>query len=379
MADGHDVPQPVSYRPYSVEGSAAPEPKRPKTFRPQKPTTQRAVEKSSLASVGPEESVGDMLHAAVRRQSVEFQAGRARDAPQTAERFSGMSLKSFGLTSSLGHGGAVPRKAKERKEGRSMDLMDLAFSGSVQMWNGQPMPSYTPISLPYFNVEEEGSGAADEPQEKKTRPKLIHIDEANSKAAEKILGPNKELLEDSYFLLQMPCVLPEMSKPEDELFREGEDAASAGAGATITRLPDGKLGKLRVYKSGKVRMEIGGISFCVDQGCETFFQQDLALVCPLAGEFFNLGRLNTRMVLTPDLDAILAQVPEMLPQTEETPKEAEPAREQAAPSRKDPPSSAAQLPVFPAARGKGRGRGSRARWRLAFLHTASSRKDCQAA
>ena len=63
-------------------------------------------------------------------------------------------------------------------------------------------------------------------------------------------------------------------------------------------------------------MEIGGISFCVDQGCETFFQQDtkrkrafkkvdsdrsfsfwedLALVCPLAGEFFNLGRLNSRI------------------------------------------------------------------------------------
>ena len=61
-------------------------------------------------------------------------------------------------------------------------------------------------------------------------------------------------------------------------------------------------------------MEIGGISFCVDQGCETFFQQDmkrkrafqqmwtdrswedLALVCPLAGEFFNLGRLNSRQI-----------------------------------------------------------------------------------
>lgn len=71
-------------------------------------------------------------------------------------------------------------------------------------------------------------------------------------------------------------------------------------------------------------MEIGGVSFCVDQGCETFFQQDrisewldvgwshvvpmssplpkkwtscsedLALVCPLAGEFFNLGHINTR-------------------------------------------------------------------------------------
>ena len=112
---------------------------------------------------------------------------------------------------------------------RSMDLMDLAFSGGVQTWNGQHMPSYTPklslagmggscntsaasiavrISLPYFNVEEEGSGVADASEEKKRRhhnnrsrgclktmlprrPKLVHIDEANSKAAEKLLGPNK--------------------------------------------------------------------------------------------------------------------------------------------------------------------------------------------
>ena len=66
-------------------------------------------------------------------------------------------------------------------------------------------------------------------------------------------------------------VPPHLPSEEDELFREGEDAASAGAGivevlftysygacactrsrvagATITRLPDGKLGKLRVYKS----------------------------------------------------------------------------------------------------------------------------------
>lgn len=35
---------------------------------------------------------------------------------------------------------------------------------------------------------------------------------------------------------------------EDEVFREQEDAMSAGAGSTITRLPDGKLGKLRIYK-----------------------------------------------------------------------------------------------------------------------------------
>lgn len=46
------------------------------------------------------------------------------------------------------------------------------------------------------------------------RPKLVHIDETNSRAAEKLLGSQEELVEDTYFLMQMPCVLPEMRNPE---------------------------------------------------------------------------------------------------------------------------------------------------------------------
>ncbi|CAJ1417665.1 unnamed protein product [Effrenium voratum] len=285
----------VSYRPYSAETAGGRSAKKPKAFKPQRPTQNRAVEKAqaSLASVGPEESAGNVLHAAARRQSAEFATGRAREAVQVPERFSGMSLKSFGVSAAMG--GPAPRRAKEHKEGRSMDLADLAFSGDIRVVDGQVKQHYTPISLPYFSVEEGDEPAGEQVGEQaKTRPKLVHIDEANSKAGTKLLGSQQELLEDSYFLLQMPCVLPEMRNPEDEVFREQEDANSAGAGSTITRLPDGKLGKLQIYKSGKVRMEIGGVSFCVDQGCDTFFQQDLALVCPLAGEFFNLGRINTR-------------------------------------------------------------------------------------
>ncbi|CAL1158915.1 unnamed protein product, partial [Cladocopium goreaui] len=257
------------------------------------------------------ESVGNVLHAAMRRQSADFATGRSNAPP---ERFSGMSLKSFGMSATVS-GTAAPRKAKERKDGRSMELMDLAFSNKMQLGpDGQYVQQYTPISLPYFDIQEEGEASTDAPTQAQTRPKLMHIDEANSRAAAKLLGAQQELLEDTYFLMQMPCVLPEMRNPEDEVFREQEDALSAGAGSTITRLPDGKLGKLRIYKSGKVRMEIAGVSFCVDQGCDTFFQQDLALVCPLAGEIFNLGNINTRMVLTPDLDSILKDVPQQMPE-----------------------------------------------------------------
>ena len=42
-------------------------------------------------------------------------------------------------------------------------------------------------------------------------------------------------------------------------------------------------------RSGKVRMEIGGVSFCVDQGCDTFFQQEGNLASACFSSFFFFG------------------------------------------------------------------------------------------
>ena len=41
-------------------------------------------------------------------------------------------------------GSGAPRKAKERKEGRSMELMDLAFAQRMSVVNGQVVEQYTP-------------------------------------------------------------------------------------------------------------------------------------------------------------------------------------------------------------------------------------------
>jgi len=109
--------------------------------------------------------------------------------------------------------------------------------------------------------------------------------------------------------MQLPAILPDLADPLEEVQRDNEDAATAGAGASITRFPDGKLGKLKIYKSGKVRMELGGLQFCVDQGCETSFQQDLACVCPLAREIISLGPIRNRAVLTPDIKSMLDASP----------------------------------------------------------------------
>merc|ERR1712014_145263 len=174
------------------------------------------------------------------------------------------------------------------------ELMDLAFTSSQKIVDGQLKSNYAPVSVPYYTVadEEDDAPKADTVAGKKSRPKMVHVDEMNANAAKQLfLSEDGYLHEDQIFLIQLPAVLPELMDPGEEVARDNEDAASAGAGAGITRLPDGLLGKLRIHKSGRVRMEIGGLPFCVDQGCDTFFRQDLACVCPLASEIHNLGHI----------------------------------------------------------------------------------------
>mmetsp|Transcript_11266 Transcript_11266/g.39954 ORF Transcript_11266/g.39954 Transcript_11266/m.39954 type:complete len:358 (-) Transcript_11266:116-1189(-) len=331
MSDDEDLDDFVPLRPHSAGSKAAAQrPKQRKPFRPKPPSEQRKIEKSLLASASNEETSSSILQDALRRQEAEFGGGAGMSfIPQ---RFAGMSLKKFGIGDNQGlssnaqsfssGGGAVPgmaapRVTKQRGEGKSLELADLAFTPLRKTKDGIFRTAYTPISLPYFNVTEEddhsGGGAAASAS-RKSRPTLHHVDERNSNAAKELfLNDAGDLQEDKFFLIQLPSVLPELVDATEEIGREdGEDAPASSSGAalapTLARLPDGKIGKLKIYKSGKVRMEIGGVPFCVDQGAQTFFQQEIGCVCPLAKEYVNLGSIQNRVVLTPDVGALLADL-----------------------------------------------------------------------
>lgn len=290
-------------RPHSTELAASEqrraEGRTAKSFKPTPPSERRKVDKVLEACTGREETAHSVFLEAMREQERRGQKGAATEN-FTPERFKGMSLRKFGLGHQPGAQGraaafgdaAGPRQVKEKKVGGSTGLMDLAFASNR---------GYAPVSLPYFEVareehdQEDGGGA----KQQVNRPTLTRLDEANANAAKDLfLSKDGALQEQKYFLIQLPAVLPELLDGPDD-----EEAGSADAGS-IAQYPDGLVGKLRVHKSGKVRMEIGGVPFCVDQGCETFFQQDLACVCP--DEFYDLGAIRNRAILSPDVDTMLA-------------------------------------------------------------------------
>lgn len=83
--------------------------------------------------------------------------------------------------------------------------------------------------------------------------------------------------------------------------------------APLKQLPRGQLGELVVYKSGKVMLSIGGMLLDVHPGAETSFDQEIVALdetqattggtAPLC----RLGKLDQRLVVTPNLDDLLAR------------------------------------------------------------------------
>lgn len=298
----------TSGRAWQDSGPAAEQ--RRRAFRPAPPSQQRNVSRVLFSSSQGSATAETMLEDAWREQALSGGSSpkKTRQAPQ---RFQGMALSKFGVSLSSAErfaeqvsGSVMPVRRKEEREGRSMDVADMGFQPTAKTDSmGNTRMIYAPVSVPYYRVA--GPEAASEKDS--SRPTIERVDETNANAAKQLFfKEDGSVVEDQIFLMQLPAVLPDMLH-EEEAPQESEDMVHNG---TLGRLPDGHLGKLRIHKSGKVRMELGGVMFDVNEGCETFFQQDIACICPNASEIFQLGRVNKRMVLTPDLDSLMADLPE---------------------------------------------------------------------
>jgi DNA-directed RNA polymerase III subunit RPC4 len=70
-------------------------------------------------------------------------------------------------------------------------------------------------------------------------------------------------------------------------------------GTLFTDIPDGRIGTLRVHKSGKTVFRIGDTDFAVSEGQQTNFRTEIACVCPTESEVIFLGQATKRVVVSP--------------------------------------------------------------------------------
>jgi hypothetical protein len=110
------------------------------------------------------------------------------------------------------------------------------------------------------------------------------------------------------FLVQVPKVFPYIS-PNTQPATTSSTSAPLGKdhnkGASLMDLPDGHIGKILVYKSGKVKMNLNGILYDLRPGTKCSFSQQAALISAENKTFTVLGDVNTTMLMIPDYENML--------------------------------------------------------------------------
>eukprot|EP00668_Euglena_longa_P042049 GGOE01055442.1.p1 GENE.GGOE01055442.1~~GGOE01055442.1.p1 ORF type:complete len:373 (-),score=101.09 GGOE01055442.1:131-1249(-) len=117
-----------------------------------------------------------------------------------------------------------------------------------------------------------------------------HLDEESTACF--IDSGSEELKEDTLFLIQLPLLLP---LPVDPKVNRQENKT------TLTGLPSGQSGKMVVYKSGKIKLQLGNCMMDVSLAKSGTFAQSLMAINPTDDCCYFLGDVSHTMVVSPCL------------------------------------------------------------------------------
>lgn len=143
--------------------------------------------------------------------------------------------------------------------------------------------------------------------------KLNDNDESN--IIKDLVNNRGQLNENEIFLFQMPRIIPydleiqekvkneEMINEEPQFDQNGFLIQSEFSNVFKSIKSNMKLGKIKFYKSGKIKMEIGNCLFDVNGGVTSKFAQEVSLYSEETEEMVFLGKLNDKkVVVTPDFN-----------------------------------------------------------------------------
>ncbi|KAM0000508.1 putative DNA-directed RNA polymerase III subunit RPC4 [Helianthus debilis subsp. tardiflorus] len=162
----------------------------------------------------------------------------------------------------------------------------------------------------------------------------------SSSMAAKELGLMEEDIEKKLIFIQLPTTLP-VPKQSVETNGEGsskpsKDKEPLSKGSNLKELPAGLMGKMLVYKSGAVKLKLGDHLYNVSTeqkswkklflfeydiysvnlmqvsgGLDCSFAQDVVAIDTEEKSCCNVGVLNKRAIITPDIDSILDKIKDL--------------------------------------------------------------------
>ncbi|PAN37860.1 hypothetical protein PAHAL_7G128400 [Panicum hallii] len=173
----------------------------------------------------------------------------------------------------------------------------------LQDYTHTDYPVSLPLRRPYsgnpeiLDEEEFGESSASRAQD------------AELTAAEE-LGLMDRSDESQLLLVQLPCSLPLPMQPQS-VSEPNKGSKETREGMKLKELPAGYMGKILVYRSGKVKMKIGDILFDVSSGSDCKFVQEVAAINTREKHCCTVGEISKRAVITPNIGCLLGSANKM--------------------------------------------------------------------
>ncbi|OIW19361.1 hypothetical protein TanjilG_03495 [Lupinus angustifolius] len=130
------------------------------------------------------------------------------------------------------------------------------------------------------------------------------------------LGLLEENPKKSMFLIQLPASLPIFKgsaggEDANENSKPSKGSKNATKPCKLNELPSGIMGKMLVYKSGKIKMKLGDTLYDVSPGMNCMFSQEAVAVNTAQKHCCTIGEIGKHVTVTPDIDAVLDQLTDL--------------------------------------------------------------------
>ncbi|KAF7837917.1 DNA-directed RNA polymerase III subunit RPC4 [Senna tora] len=230
-----------------------------------------------------------------------FNEGSLKAKPKVEKKVSASQI-AFGVggasASIKSHGASWGRS---NNDGSQTDVREKEYKEPWDYYSNYP--TSLPLRRPYSGNPER----LDEEEFGEDAETLAYDENSTNQAT--LLGLSEENPEANLFLLKLPPTLPMLKQP-----------ATAGTSKTpsvekpcnLNELPPGFMGKLLVYKSGAVKMKIGDTLYDVSSGMDCGFSQDVVAMNTAEKQCCTIGEISKHVTITPDVDAILDSVDDLL-------------------------------------------------------------------